>query len=280
MWKQPWSSFRWVVIVGGLLAQPLRITTGVLGKDPRFHLQGRTPAQLDSLRRAAQQGETSACLALVEHYQLVELQPDSAQKYLKIAAQKGAPEAQYLLGLTYLRGVEGPKRPAEGRRLLEAAAAQNYLLALKVLYEVLEPPDSLSPLYVAVLPPDAKAAFRYAQRAAELGDPQAMTTLGRYYASGKGGTPRNDSLAQFWLEKAAQTGYIPAQLLLAEWSLQRWHNPAKALFWAHEVLRNPRSTPEALAQARVAAYYAEYLPQWLHLWYKLLFLPAEFSALP
>lgn len=268
-----------MALLGGLLAQPLRITTGVLGKDPRFHLQGRTPAQLDSLRALAQKGETTACLALVEHYQLIDLQPDSAQKYLRIAAQKGAAEAQYLLGLIYLRGVEGPKRPAEGRRLLEAAAAQNYLLALKVLYEVLEPPDSLSPLYVAVLPPDAKAAFRYAHRAAELGDPQAMTAVGRYYALGKG-TPRSDSLAQFWLEKAAHTGHVPAQLLLAEWSLQRWHNPSKALLWAQEALRNPRSSPEALAQARVAAYYAEYLPQWLRLWYKLLLLPADFSVVP
>ncbi|MCX7607046.1 MAG: sel1 repeat family protein [Bacteroidia bacterium] len=247
---------------GGHLLAQVSITSGVLGKDARFHLQKPSPAQLDSLRKAARSGNTAAQMALVEYFQLIELKPDSARFYLQAAVRAGLPEAQYLLGLSYLRGVEGPKRPIEGKKLLEAAAKQNHLLSIRVLYQVLEPPDSASPLHVPVLPYNAREAFGFALQGAQLGDPPSMTAIGRYYAQGKG-TPRNDSLSELWLRKAAEMGHIPAQVLLAEWYLEKWNKPAQALYWAQQVIQNERSSLEEQYRARVAAYHAEHLPKWL-----------------
>lgn len=254
-------------------AQGLSITEGVVGKDKRFQLKAPPPAVLDSLRREARGGNVAAQMALVEYFQLIDLKPDSARFYLQKAASAGLPEAQYLLGLIYLRGIEGPKRPTEGRKLLEAAARQNHILALRVLYQMLEPPDSVSPLHVQVLPYDPKAAFGYALQAAQLGDAPSMATVGRYYGQGKG-TPRNDSLARFWLRQAAEKNHIPAQVLLAEWSLERWNQPDSTLFWAQKVLQNERASLEEQYRARIAAYHAEYLPKWIAVLRRLLYLPS------
>ncbi len=257
---------RWVGLLSwGLLSGvfgQLSITTGVLGRDERFQLQKLPPTQLDSLRAAARAGNTDAQMALVEYYQLVELKPDSARFYLQAAVKAGRPEAQYLMGLIYLRGVEGPKRPTEGRKLLEAAARQGFILAIRELWTVLEPPDSVGPLTVRVLPYEPKAAFQYAQQGAQLGDPPSMMALGRYYGQGKG-TPRNDSLARVWLTRAAEAGYRPAQVLLAEWAFERWGDPATALYWAQRVISDERASLEEQYRARIAAYHAEHIPKWI-----------------
>ncbi|MCX8112523.1 MAG: sel1 repeat family protein [Bacteroidia bacterium] len=260
-----------------LQAQLPSITIGVIGRDSRFILQKPSPHQVDSLRRAARAGDPSAQMAMVEYFQLIDLRPDSARAYLRMAVNNGLPEAQYLLGLMYLRGVEGPKRPQEGRRLLEQAAAKDHILALRVLYEALEPPDSIGPLYVQVLPHDAKAAFRYALRAAELGDYPSMVRVAQYYFAGKG-VGRSDSLGELWLRRAAEKGYIPAQVLLAEWhvSSQGW-NPERARFWAEKVLSHEYALPEEQIRAKVALYYAETFPSWITWFRRWLSSPPNLS---
>jgi len=264
--------------IGWVYGQKLSITTGVVGRDERFILQKPSAAQVDSLRRAARSGDARAQMALVEYYELMELRPDSARFYLQMAVKAGLPEAQYLLGIKYLRGVEGPKRPTEGKKLLEQAAAQNHILAMRVLYEVLEPPDSLTPLYVQVLPHDAKAAFRYALKAAELGDLPSMVRLAHYYAHGKG-TARNDSLAQFWLTQAAEKGYLPAQTLLAEWhTSSRGWDVEKARFWAQKVLSNEYAPAEDQVRARVALYYAENFPAWIAWFRQWIASPPDYTG--
>lgn len=265
---------RWLVLVGwglgsGVWGQ-LSITTGVVGRDERFLLQKLPAQQLDSLRAAARTGDTQAQMALVEYYQLVELEPDSARFYLNAAVKAGRPQAQYLLGLIYLRGVEGPKRPAEGRKLLEAAAQQGFILAIRELWSVLEVPDSVGPLTVRVLPYEPQTAFRYASQGAELNDPPSMMALGRYYGQGKG-IARNDSLARVWLTRAAEAGYRPAQVLLAEWAFERWGDPATALHWAQIVIADERASLEEQYRARVAAYHAEHIPKWIAAIRQLLF---------
>lgn len=268
MWRRLWPSYSLI----GIACAQLTITTGVVGKDPRFQLEKPPEGVVDSLRKLARTGHPQAQLALVEYYQLHELRPDSSRLYLQMAAQAGLPEAQYLLGLSYLHGVEGPKRPKDGKKLLEAAAKQNYILAIRVLYQTLEPPDSVSPLHVQVLPYNPQEAFAYAQQGAELGDPPSMTALGRYYAQGKG-TARNDSLARVWLTRAAEKGHIPAQVLLAEWSFEKWNDPQTALRWANAVIANERASLEEQYRARIAAYHAEHIPRWLEAIRKGLFTP-------
>jgi TPR repeat protein len=249
-----------------LLAQKgdsLMIYYGVLGKDKRFILQKPSSMMLDSLRRAAARGDTAALMAMVEYYQLYELRPDSSRRYLELAVKAGVVEAAYLLGVAYLRGVEAPRRPQEARRLLEQAAEKGHILSLRVLWEELEPPDSVNPLRRPVWPYDAKKAFAYAMKAAELGDPVSMGAVGRYFGQGKG-VERNDSLAYVWLRRAAERGYWPAAALLAEWALERWHAPAEAKKWAARILQSEYMDIDLLYRAKVADYHADVVPRWLN----------------
>ncbi|MCS6789475.1 MAG: sel1 repeat family protein [Bacteroidia bacterium] len=272
-----WRLLRLCKVIAITAAQNLSITIGVPGKDSRFTYRYLYDKPLDSLRKAALDGDTEAQMTLVEYYQIVQPKPDSARFFLHMAAKKGVAPAQYLLGLAYLRGVEALKKPIEGKRLLQAAAQQNYLLAIRVLYEVLEPPDSVSTLYVAVLPHDAREAFRYALQGAELRDPHAMMTVGRLYGKGKG-TSQNDSLAQYWLEESAKTGYPAAQVLLAEWYQQKWQNPQRALYWAKQAADNPRSSLDEQYRARITAYDAETTLQVLQFMQELITIPAVHSS--
>lgn len=265
-WKQCMSGWRGLwLLCSGLWAQrvdTLLIYHGVLGKDERFHLQRPSVSQVDSLRRLAYQGSLQAQMALVEYFQLIELRPDSARRYLQMALAAGSVEAAYLLGVAYLRGVEAPRRPAEARRLLDTAAKKGYVLALRVLWQELEVPDSIEVLRRRVWPPDPEAAFEYAEAAACRGDCPSMVALARYYAKGQG-TPKNDSLAYHWLEKAASQSYILAQVLLAEWCLERWLMPDQAIGWADLVLQNENASMEERYRASIVRYYAEVLPRWL-----------------
>ena len=241
----------------------LSIYYGVLGKDTRFILQKPSPQVLDSLRRGTLNGDTAAIMALVEYYQIYELRPDSSRRYLELAVKKGMVEAAYLLGVAYLRGVEAPRRPQEARRLLEEAAEKGHILSMRVLWEELEPPDSLSPLRKPVWPYDARKAFFYAMKAAEMGDKVSMMAVGRYYGQGKG-VARSDSLAYVWLRRSAERGYGPAAVLLAEWALERWQAPAEARKWAAIILNNETSDIDLLYRAKVADYHAEVIPRWLN----------------
>ncbi len=252
----------------------LSIYYGVLGKDERFILPKPSPHVVDSLRLKAMQGDTAAMMALVEYYQIYELQPDSSRRYLEQAVQKGVVEAAYLLGVAYLRGVEAPRRPQEARRLLEQAAEKGHILSMRVLWEELEPPDSLNPLRRPVWPYDAKKAFFYAMKAAELGDRVSMMAVGRYYGQGKG-VARSDSLAYVWLRRSAEMGYRPAAALLAEWALERWQAPAEARQWATTILNNESSDIDLLYRAKVADYHAEVLPRWLNYFRRSLGLPEK-----
>lgn len=236
---------------------------GVLGKDERFILQKPSPQVVDSLRLRAVHGDTAAMMALVEYYQIHELRPDSSRRYLELAVKSGVVEAAYLLGVAYLRGVEAPRRPQEARRLLEQAAEKGHILSLRVLWEELEPPDSISPLRRPVWPYDAEKAFFYAMKAAELGDRVSMMAVGRYYGQGKG-APRSDSLAYVWLRRSAERGYWAAATLLAEWALERWHTPAEARKWAAIVLNSDCPEIDLLYRAKVADYHAEVIPRWLN----------------
>ena len=252
----------------------LSIYYGVLGKDARFVLQKPSPQVVDSLRLRAMRGDTAAMMALVEYYQIYELRPDSSRRYLELAVQKGMVEAAYLLGVAYLRGVEAPRRPQEARHLLEQAAEKGHILSMRVLWDELEPPDSLSPLKRPVWPYDAKKAFYYAMKAAEMGDKVSMMAVGRYYGQGKG-VARSDSLAYVWLRRSAEMGYRPAAALLAEWALERWQAPTEARKWAATILNDETSDIDLLYRARVADYHAEVVPRWLNYFRRSLGLPEK-----
>ncbi len=253
----------------------LLIYYGVLGKDSRFILQKPMPEVVDSLRAGAAKGDTAAMMALVEYYQLYELRADSGRRYLEMAVRAGVVEAAYLLGVAYLRGVEAPRRPLEARRLLEQAAEKGHILSMRVLWEELEPPDSLNPLRRPVWPHDPKKAFSYAMKAAQLHDKVSMMAVGRYYGQGKG-VERNDSLAYLWLRRSAEAGYWPAAALLAEWSLERWKTPTEAKKWAAYLLNQDElNDVDLIYRAKVVNYHAETVPRWINYFRQTLNLPEK-----
>ena len=65
---------------------------------------------------------------------------------------------------------------------------------------------AVSPALSATHEPDVAAV----QKAAEQGDSEAQTNLGRMYAEGRG-VPKNDAKAVEWFEKAAEQGHAKAQ---------------------------------------------------------------------
>ena len=56
---------------------------------------------------------------------------------------------------------------------------------------------------------DAEGQINWWQKAAENGDIEAQYKLGCCYIAGNG-TPRNPKQAEFWLQKAANQGHLPA----------------------------------------------------------------------
>ncbi|MGQ9863130.1 MAG: tetratricopeptide repeat protein [Bacteroidia bacterium] len=235
--------------------------------------------QWDSLHIRALQGNPDAQMQLVEYYQLHHPKPDSARFFLQKAAEKGHPDALYLLGLSYLRGKGAPFKPTLGKKYLDQAAQKGHLLALEVLYETLARPDTPNPFATVYLPYDDKAAFAYALKAAHLGAPKAMLYVGKAYLTGKG-TPRNDSLALVWLEKAADAQLPAAQIALGDfWMGKSSHYGiqwTKAYQAYQAAANNPKSSVDEIFHGRVGAYYAQQLPQLLpYLLEKMLYFLAS-----
>ena len=84
---------------------------------------------------------------------------DAAAGALERLAATGNPEAEYLLGVFYLEGLDGPANPTLARQWLEKAAAHGEARAA----------FSLATLLAQATPPDTAGASRWLARARELG---------------------------------------------------------------------------------------------------------------
>jgi TPR repeat protein len=125
---------------------------------------------------------------------------------LQKAASTGYPPAIYALGNWYLHGKGVRKDRKQAVRLLKKAAASKHPEAeydLAVCYE----------LGQGGLPKDPKAAFLWYRRAAEDGDVDAMTEVGRCYYHGLG-SKKDFAKAIKWYGKAADRGASDAQYAL------------------------------------------------------------------
>jgi TPR repeat protein len=125
---------------------------------------------------------------------------------LQEAAATGYPPALYALGNWYLHGKGFRKDRKQAVRFLKQAAANKYPYAeydLAVCYE----------LGQGGLPKDPKAAFLWYRRAAEDGDVDAMTEVGRCYYHGLG-TKKDFAKSFAWYGRAADLGASDAQYAL------------------------------------------------------------------
>ncbi|MET1411520.1 tetratricopeptide repeat protein [Roseibium sp. HPY-6] len=93
------------------------------------------------------------------------------------AVAEGQPFALTELGFSLVYGSEGrTPNVYRGRRLLEKAAADEYLAALLVLADMYDNGTGVAR--------DSNEAFHLYQRAADLGDPDALASIGDYYMDG------------------------------------------------------------------------------------------------
>lgn len=86
-------------------------------------------AEAEALLPRAEAGDAVAQFNLARLYALGEGMAINRQEFVRwctTAADQGLPEAQFTLGCCYLRGLGVEKNEAEGRRLLEAAAAAGF----------------------------------------------------------------------------------------------------------------------------------------------------------
>ena len=120
-----------------------------------------------------------------------------ALKLLNESLAEGNPNAAYALGTWYLHGENVDKDTAKAMVLLKRAADKNVPEACYDLAVSYETPEG-----VAANP---EKAFELYVKAALHGDAQSFHEVGRCYYYGIG-TPRNEGLADIWLEKAEELG--------------------------------------------------------------------------
>ena len=126
---------------------------------------------------------------------------DAAIQLLRPFADSGFAEAQYLLGSLYFTSAEVD--PRESHDWLRRAATQNHPTAT---YDLARWQDD------TVFPPPTEDYYRFMLlRAAELGSVDAWSMLGRSYATGDGGFPRDAAIARQWYLRAAERGDAYAQ---------------------------------------------------------------------
>jgi TPR repeat protein len=131
----------------------------------------------------------------------------AAVRAMRMAAEEGIRDAQFILGVAYLAGEHVEQDPARAARLLEQAGRQGHAEAARLR----------GAMYLAGLggPKDERQARRWLQRAAEGGDAEAQTILGALYVAGIGGSEDREE-GEHWLRKAAQGGNADAQQLLQQ----------------------------------------------------------------
>lgn len=124
---------------------------------------------------------------------------------LRLQAERGDPNAQYLLGSLYEHGQGVPQSLQEAIKWYRKAAEQGnpeaqFSLALAYMLG-----QGTTQSYE-----DAVVWFR---KAAEQGNPAAQFNLGVAYAGGTG-VPQSSEEARKWFQKAADQGFAPAKEIL------------------------------------------------------------------
>lgn len=148
---------------------------------------------LDEYLQAAAAGESEAQY----HLGMVYLKGDGAPRDLKQAlfwlskaADLGEAHAEYTLGVLYSEGYGVPKDLALARKWLSLAAGWN-------------------------LPEAKDALVKLDQSASATADPKTFLATGKAHLNGAGGTAKNPALAREWFQRAAAQNDPDAQYELA-----------------------------------------------------------------
>jgi len=151
----------------------------------------------------------------------------AAMSQLQPLADKGDPDAQFLLGMIYDAGKGVPRDPAKAATWYQKAAEQKHTLGqlfLGVLY-----------LGGEGVAKDAKQALRWFEPAAIAGNDQAQMYVGVMYAQGDG-IRQDHEKAIDWLTRSAQQRNTRAMGMLATELFSRHRDDqdlVDAYKWSH-----------------------------------------------
>lgn len=124
---------------------------------------------------------------------------------LRLQAERGDPNAQYLLGSLYEHGQGMPQSHQEAVKWYRKAAEQGNVDAQFSL--------ALAYMFGQGTPQSYEDAVVWFRKAAEQGNPAAQFNLGVAYAGGTG-VPQSSEEARKWFQKAADQGFAPAKEIL------------------------------------------------------------------
>lgn len=128
-----------------------------------------------------------------------------AVEWYEKAARQGFPEGQYRLGVRFAKG-EGVERNIERAAYWHRKAAEQGHARAQLYYGVY--------LQNFTGKENVQEAFRWIKCAAEQGLAQAQYQIGTYYERGFG-TNRDERMAKYWYQKAAEQGYERAKKALS-----------------------------------------------------------------
>jgi TPR repeat protein len=166
---------------------------------------GLLPSNVESLRKAAEQGNAEAESSLGDVYHSGNgVAQDNVQAvfWWRKAAEQGESVAQSNLGVAYEVGQGVPQNYDQAILWFRKAADQGNVGAQSELGKVYYQGHGV--------PQDYVLAVAWFRKAAEQGDPQAQFNLGYIYANGQG-VPKDDSQAAVWYGKAASQGLETAR---------------------------------------------------------------------
>lgn len=155
-----------------------------------------------------------------------------AREYYRRAAEPGDAFGQYNLGRVYLKGIGGEERREEGLALLKKAAEKGVPEAMYLIGDTertasggdlqkalawyrkaaqnnhLKSQNLLGQVYGegGKVPANPEEAFKWTQKAADRGSAEAQTRLGLFYLSGTG-AEKDKATGAEWLEKASKQDF-------------------------------------------------------------------------
>ncbi|MBL8448024.1 MAG: sel1 repeat family protein [Zoogloeaceae bacterium] len=151
------------------------------------------------LKRAADAGHAKAQALYGGILDQAELN-EEALGYLRKAAAQGDADGQYALAVMLMAGEGTAKSPAEGARLLRAAAAQGHQSAIDVLAQAYIDGDER----LGAADAQAPEARELVQKAALAGYLPAMDALAAAHKSGRFGFAVDPAAARKWADQASQ----------------------------------------------------------------------------
>lgn len=116
--------------------------------------------------------------------------------YLKKAAEKGHPEAMFVLGGSTIDENFSRERQIEGVEWVHKSAEAGYPPA-QAFY-------GISLINGSIIPKNISEGFKWLETSANNGWGEAQKTLGAAYFQGDAGLPRDVEKAKYWLGKAAE----------------------------------------------------------------------------